>query len=119
MYKTSRPEGRSVQFAGYSIFVSLVGAPMPLLGGWLVSHLASAGVAVDLRITFYVCACVIFVTALLARTLKEPESVGTRTLVFTHFPEHLVRLWGSVAAIGPVFTSLMRLQLHIGRKRSD
>jgi len=119
MYKTSRPEGRSVQFAGYSIFVSLVGAPMPLLGGWLVSHLASAGVAVDLRITFYLCACVIFVTALLARTLKEPESVGTRTLVFTYFPEHIVRLWGSVTSIAPVFISLMRLQLPIGRKRSD
>ena len=81
IYKVSRPEGRSVQFATFSVYATLVGAPMPVLGGWLVSHLQSAGYAIDLRITFYLWSIFLFVAAFLARFLHEPESMRTRSLV--------------------------------------
>lgn len=105
-----------MQFAGYSAFVSLVGAPMPLLGGWLVSHLVDAGYAADLRTTFYLSAACILATALLARSLKEPESLRTRVLLFSYFPERVARLRSSVASLAPLFTSLLRLQFPINRK---
>lgn len=102
MYKLSRPEGRSIQFAVYSVFVAMVGAPMPVLGGWLVSHLQSAGYAIDLRITFYFWSAFIFFGAFLAAFLHEPEVIRTRTLVFTYIPNQLARFWGYVASISPL-----------------
>ncbi len=72
MYKLSKPEGRSIQFAAYNVFVAMVGAPMPILGGWLVSNLQSAGYAIDLRITFYFWSAFIFLGAFLATFLHEP-----------------------------------------------
>jgi len=95
-YKLSRPEGRSVQFAMLNTFMTLLGAPMPVLGGWLVSRLQGAGHAVDLRLVFYLWSGFVLAAAVLARFLKEPESMRTRTLVFAYFPNRLARLWGHV-----------------------
>jgi MFS family permease len=92
LYKNTPPEGRSVQFAAYGTFVTLVAAPMPVLGGWLVDHLQGAHYPVDLRITFYVWIGLIFTAGLLAIRLKEPGSTPTRHLVFRHFP-NLVTSW--------------------------
>ncbi len=108
MYKTSRPEGRSVQFAAFNIFATLVGAPMAILGGWLVSALQGAGYAVDLRLTFYLSAVFVLLAALVAKFLHEPESVRTPTLVFSYFPSRFARLWGHVASIYPFSASLVR-----------
>jgi len=89
IYKITRPEGRAVQFALYGIFVTLVSAPMPLLGGWLVSALAQAGWRVDLRLTFYLWMLFTVAAALLARRLHEPGAVSTRTLAFECVPDHM------------------------------
>ena len=68
---------------------------MPLVGGLLVSHLEASGYAVDLRLTFYQWMVFMFLAVLVARHLREPDSVRTRTLVFSHFPSHAAQLWGS------------------------
>ena len=101
MYKVSRPEGRSVQFAAYSVFISVASAPMPLLGGWLVSALEGAGHAVDLRLTFYIWIVFVAAAAGLSRLLREPDSLRARTLVFKYFPSRLAALLG--VAVPPIF----------------
>jgi len=111
IYKLSKPEGRSVQFAAYSVFVALIGAPMPAVGGWLVSRLQASGHAVDLRITFYAASAFIFLAALAARFLKEPESMPTRALVFSYFPDRVARAWGALTASSPLAALLMRFDL--------
>ena len=94
MYKVSRPEGRSVQFAAYNVFIGVVSAPMPLVGGWLVTALENAGYAVDLRLTFYLWILFVASAAVLSRLLREPDSLRTRTLVFRYFPSRLAALLG-------------------------
>jgi hypothetical protein len=120
IYKLSRPEGRSVQFAAYSSFVAIVAAPMPLLGGWLVTSVRQAGLPADLRLTFYLWVALIFVAALAAnRLLREPRSVGTRELVFDYFPNWLAAGWDNVTATWPAFLSaLVRFRLP-GRGPKD
>jgi MFS family permease len=108
MYKLSKPEGRSVQFATYSVFVTLVGMPMAWFGGWLVTHLQAAGYNVDLRITFWIWSLFIVIAAALAWRLKEPQSVGVRALVFDYFPDMVARFWDSVNSI-PVLGTVLRL----------
>lgn len=108
LYKTSRPEGRSVQFAAYSVFISVVSAPMPLVGGWLVSALENAGHAVDLRLTFYLWMLFTGSSAFLSRFLHEPDSMRARTLVFRYFPSRLAGLLG--AALPAVFGSMASLE---------
>ncbi len=107
MYKATQPEGRSVQFALYGIVVALIGAPMPLVGGWLVSYLQRLGWAVDLRLTFYLWMAFMVTAAALACRLHDPESLSTRTLVFRHFPGCMAGWLGlgsapDIAAIKPV-----------------
>ena len=109
IYKLSKPEGRSVQFATYSVFVTLVGMPMPYFGGWLVSHLQAAGYPVDLRITFWLWSLFIAAAAALAWRLKEPQSVGVRALVFGHFPDMIARFWDSITST-PAPDAAQRLQ---------
>jgi MFS family permease len=111
MYKTSRPQGRSVQFAAYSVFVSLVAAPMPVLGGWLVLHLERAGYPIDLRLTFYLWSLFMFAAALAAWRMRETGAVLTRSLVFSYFPSRLARFWGAVTSMSPFFASPMRFNM--------
>ena len=112
IYKTSRPMGRSVQFAAYSAVVTLVAAPMPLLGGWLVSSLQAAGVGIDLRLTFYLWSFFMFAGAVMAVRLKEPESARTRAILFNYFPSRIADILGvSVPAWFGVLASLEKFQL--------
>lgn len=95
LFKMTPSEGRSAQFALFSVMVALVSAPMPLLGGWLVSALESKGWGVDLRLTFYLWIGFMALAAWLARHLREPHSLRTRALVFDLFPRAMLRLWES------------------------
>ena len=81
---------------------------MPILGGWLVSRLQAAGHAVDLRLTFYLWSGFVLAAAVLARLLREPESMRTRTLVFSYFPGRVARLWGYIASAYPFANSIFR-----------
>jgi hypothetical protein len=95
VYKTSHPEGRSVQFALYNVFVVLVGAPMPVLGGWLVSALSKAGHPIDLRLTFYLWSLFLLAALFVARRLREPDSVGARALVLNYLPNDVAAWVGA------------------------
>jgi MFS family permease len=96
LYKVTKPEGRSIQFAAYSAFVTAIGAPMPVIGAWLVKHLQESGMAVDLRLTIYLHGLLVTSAALVAAHVREPASVSTRTLVFRYLPQRLSRLWDSL-----------------------
>jgi MFS family permease len=103
IYKLSHAEGRSVQLAAYGTFVGMVAAPMPLLGGWLVSALERAGYHVDLRLTFYAWTAFVALAAVLAHRLKEADSMPTRVLALKYLP---ARLWqvlgmGVPTVLGP------------------
>lgn len=105
MYKLSNPHGRSVQFATYSVFITLLSAPMPLVGGWLVGYLKSHGWMVDLRLTCYLWSLFIGAAIVLAWRLKEKGSILTRSLVLGYIPSRLDRViryavGGLGAAIG-------------------
>jgi MFS family permease len=96
VYKVTPSVGRSVQFAVYSTIVTLVAAPMPVLGGYLPDWLNALGIHADLRVTFYA-SCLSFVAAAIAgRYITEPQSRHTREMVknlFVHLwnPESLQR----------------------------
>lgn len=92
IYKLTTPRGRSVQLAAYSICVVLVAAPMPMLGGWLVTALQQAGYPVDLRLTFYLWTMAIACSVFVAVRLPEPGSMPVRTLMFSYFPQWLASL---------------------------
>ncbi len=82
IYKVTRPEGRSIQLAAYSTFVTAVGAPMPVLGGWLVKRLQDIGWDADLRLTIYIHGSLLLLAACVAWFMREPKSVRTRTILF-------------------------------------
>lgn len=111
-YKISNPQGRSVQFALYNIFLGFLVAPMPLFGGWLISTLQNAGFHVDLRLTFYLSSLFLLAGAVLARRLREPESVRTRTLVFNYFPSRMAGWFGmNVSSIFGSVDSLEKFRM--------
>ncbi|MCE5325818.1 MAG: MFS transporter [Planctomycetaceae bacterium] len=107
LYKLTSPRGRSVQFAGYGVFVSLVSAPMPLLGGVIVNWLQSRGWHVDLRLTFYGWGLFMLMAAGVAYFLPEPRAIRTRTLVLGYFPGLLMRWWSGLAIL-PLLLGLVR-----------
>jgi MFS family permease len=95
MYKVSTPHGRSVQFAVYSTFVGLVGAPMPLVGGWLVSTLEKSGYPIDLRLTFYIWAILLLASAWVATRIKEEGAVHPHVFVL-YVSGRIPRWFGTV-----------------------
>lgn len=99
MYKLTRPEGRSVQFAVYTMFIVMVSAPMPLAGAWLVDFLLRHHYAIDLRVTFLLWSVLMAAAALLSLRLTEHNSVSVRLLLFHFLPGELVRLRSFLAAL--------------------
>ena len=101
VYRLTVTETRAVQFATYGVFVTLAGAPMPFIGGWLVHGLQGAGFSVDLRLTFYVWIVFVALSAWIAKSVREPGSMSTRKLVFCCFPQWINGLFGSSPAVPP------------------
>ncbi len=96
VYKVTPNAGRSVQFAIYSIIVTLGAAPFPTIGGHLPdwidaarrhAHLPPTG---DLRITFFTSILFIGAAAIAAWFIREPDARRTRELV-RRLPAHLRR----------------------------
>lgn len=88
IYKVTPVAGRSVQFAIYSIIVTLAAAPMPYLGGYLTDELQHLLPHADLRVTFFAAMPFILASAFIARFIREPDSRGTGELV-RNLPAHL------------------------------
>lgn len=94
LYKLTPNAGRSVQFAVYSIIVTLAAAPLPAVGGnlpdWLnlIPWLGRHGFQADLRCVFCVAAGLFFLAALAARRIREPASRGTADLI-RNLPGHV------------------------------
>jgi len=107
-YKASQPVGRSVQFAIYSTFVTLAGAPMPILGGWLVSHLQQAGHHIDLRFTFYAAQAFTFIAAYMASRLHEPDAADVKSVALYHLPSRAVGALGIELESVPLYSTLLR-----------
>jgi len=108
IYKTSKPVGRSVQFALYNTFVVLCGAPMPLLGGWAVSKLQAAGHAVDLRLTFFCSQAFVLLAAYRSTKTKEPDAVKARSLAFHYFPTRLAAAFNINLQELPYYPAFLR-----------
>jgi MFS family permease len=90
MYKATPSAGRSVQFAVYSLFVVLVPAPLPVIGGYLPTWVKALGWPLaDLRVTFLVPIAFLVAAVLTAKRIGEPGSRRTRELV-RHLPVHLL-----------------------------
>jgi len=88
IYKVTPNAGRSVQFAVYSIIVTLAAAPMPYLGGFLTDRLQSLLPWADLRVTFMAAVPFILASAFIARYIREPDSRHTGELI-RNLPTHL------------------------------
>ncbi|MHB9110381.1 MAG: MFS transporter [Armatimonadota bacterium] len=88
IYKVTPSAGRSVQFALYSIIVTIAAAPMPYLGGYLTDKLREILPWADLRVTFFAAMPFVIAAAFVARYIKEPDSRGTVELV-RDLPAHL------------------------------
>jgi hypothetical protein len=80
-----------VQFAIYSILVTLAAAPMATIGGYLPGWLQRLGLHADLRVTFYACIPCMLAALWAARAITEPGSVPARAFL-RGLPGHLWRL---------------------------
>ena len=111
MYKLSHPHGRSIQFATYSVLIMVFSAPMPVLGGCLVTALQKSHPGVDLRLTFAMWAVLMCVAAVLALRLREKGSLLARTLVLGYFPGLVDRsVRSTVATVGNLFAVVAELR---------
>jgi MFS family permease len=119
MYKMTPSKGRSFQFAFYNIFVMLIAAPMPLLGGWLVSTLQSRGWAIDLRVTFYLWIVFMFGAAICARWVREPDSSSTQRIVFEYLPEQFVMVPGFIWSSLTAGLSFFKIRVPVLKPPSD
>ncbi|MCX6343961.1 MAG: MFS transporter [Armatimonadetes bacterium] len=81
IYKVTTQAGRSVQMAIYSVVITLLIAPMPVLGGHLPGWLKSLGLHVDLRCTFYISQLFCIAAIAAACKVKEPGSSLTAEMV--------------------------------------
>lgn len=90
IYKVTPSAGRSVQFAIYSIIVTIAAAPMPYLGGLLTDKLQEFLPWADLRVTFFAAMPFVLAAAFVARYIREPDSRRTAELV-RNLPAHLAR----------------------------
>ena len=109
VYKASYPEGRSIQFAMYNTFVTLVGAPTALLGGALVSWLSSEGALgswlaghgyhIDLRLTFVLWSCFLLAAAIVSRRLVEPDALSTKVVIFDRLPSWVGSRFAATVAL--------------------
>ena len=88
VYKVTPSAGRSVQFAIYSIIVTLGAAPFPALGGHMPDWFKAMGYHVDLRVTFFTSILFIAAAALAAFLIREPGARRTRDMV-RQLPDHL------------------------------
>ena len=101
VYKVTPAAGRAIQFAVYSILVTVTSAPMPIIGGKLPDWLAEAAPGADLRVTFYACLPLLFAAGLVARCIHEPESSRTRVLLRA-LPGHVRETWQRVVPGLPI-----------------
>ncbi len=108
IYKVSQPVGRSVQLALYWVFVVLVGAPMPLFGGWLVTHLQAAGWHIDLRLTFYIQMAFLFAAAAAATRIEEGDAAQVRSLAFDYLPSRAAAFVGLNLTSFPGYGAILR-----------
>jgi len=83
LYKTTPSRGRSVQFAIYSIVVTLLTAPLPVLGGYLPAWLTRLGLPADLRYTFYLAGCFLLLSVVMTYGIHEPGAYQVRHLLRT------------------------------------
>lgn len=90
VYKVTPSAGRSVQFAIYSIIVTLGAAPFPALGGHMPGWFKAMGYHGDLRVTFFTSILFIGASTLAAWFIREPGARRTRELV-RQLPDHLRR----------------------------
>ena len=89
VYQLTPETGRSVQFAIYSVIITLVAAPLPMLGGLVPDWLRALGLHADLRAPMLLCIPCIAASALAARMLREPSATGARAMLRRLF----TRLW--------------------------
>lgn len=94
VYKLTDPGNRAVQFAVTSVITVLVGAPMPLLGGWLTGVMHAAWPWADLRVTFLINIPLTAAAAIWAARLREEGSASTRHIVFERVPTMLLQWVG-------------------------
>ena len=92
IYKVTPSAGRSIQFAVYSVIVTLAVAPMPVIGGFMPAWFARITPGTDLRITFYACVPLLLAASLVARRIREPDSRPTRDLLKS-LPSHVMEVW--------------------------
>lgn len=95
VYKVTPAAGRAVQFAVYSIVVTLAAAPMPFIGGNLPRWLNTLVPGTDLRAAFYTCVPLLIAASLVARRIREPEASRTRVLLRA-LPGHVREVWQRV-----------------------
>ena len=82
LYKVTPSAGRSVQFAIYALFVVLIPAPLPVVGGYLPGWMKALGLPLaDLRITFLIPVVFLLAAVLTAKTIRESGSRSTRELL--------------------------------------
>ena len=108
VYRISQPVGRSVQLALYFSFVILIGAPMPFLGGFLVTAMKNHGILVDLRVTFFATAVFYCLAAAAATRIGEPGAAKARFVAFHYLPQRVARVFGVNLAGIPAYAALIK-----------